>query len=598
DIPDPVDPPVVEVCLTVANQVEDNGALVFDLFLRTSDDNLGGDLFLADSKFVLDYDASVFNNPGLFNVEDPTLVNIQYGYVTLLPTIVTGTVFDDLFRESVFLGTTPSVNVGQNSLVIDFDAFDPINTTELELNVARIDDQTDTHRLGRFRMTGFQSPAFDPNLSWNIVGPSGDSTEVFSFNPEDFNPRKAALCLEVIPYEPIDTMPEITMVEACAVIANQVLSEDKTELFFDIFLNTTPDNPGGDLYLADSDFIISFNETVFDQPEFSKVEDPDLTTIQYGYVTLLPTVVTGTIIDDVFRASVYNSQSTAVSFTGEDLIVSYSGPTPTDIITLQNNIPRIDGDEFTHRFGRFKVTGLTDPTADFELEWNTTGILTTDIYSYNPDDFNAYQIDLCTAVEPFVDTSETDPQGSLEFEFITFEGWNVDLTYNQLEFTVRNEFDIFFYNVTRSDDGVDFSTIGNIQAQGVGADTALYEFQDLDPLRGVNYYRIEAVTFSGEVIFSWIIEIRLDNGVVVEIYPTPVVDDLTLNYFSESDQELTVDLIDVLGRIVLTGTYELGIGENEIEIDTRRLAAATYFIRMTEGNSTEFITEKIIVINP
>ncbi|MEO1438213.1 MAG: hypothetical protein AAFV80_21910, partial [Bacteroidota bacterium] len=400
EVMDP-DTALVKACIKLTNQEVMNDTLEFDIFMNTSPDNEEGDLFLADSDIVIDFEPTAFSSLIFEKVEDPTLDPLQYGYVTLLPTVVTGTIIDDIFRATVYNNTTTFI-LPTGDLGILYTTAGPANITALEQNVARIDGQEDVHRFGRFRLIGLIDPQlFPPNL--DFVSSGGINTDVFSYDEETLQAAPVDLCylVDTLAIEQ-DPMGPTEVVKACLTITNQYISNDS--LYFDIFMHTSDDNAGGDLYLADSDFIVDFNEGAFTNPTVGKVEDPSLVPIQYGYVTLLPTIVTGTILDDVFRSQVFNSTNTGFDPIGETVVISFFGASPNDLPTLESSVARIDDQEDTHRFGRFFITGVSDTTQVLNLTWAEGTLFETDVFSYFPGDLQAYPIDECF----LVDTLEQD----------------------------------------------------------------------------------------------------------------------------------------------------------------------------------------------
>ncbi|MEO1438478.1 MAG: hypothetical protein AAFV80_23265, partial [Bacteroidota bacterium] len=395
DDPTP-DPDTVKACLKVANQILVNDSLYFDVFMNTSADNTGGELYLADAALSLSFNDAAFTNPTFEKVEDPALTGFQYGYVTLLPSVVTGTVLDDLFRFQVYTSTNLNIAADNEHLLISYTAAPPANNNDLLNQVALINDQEDTHRLGRFLVTGASDPMNDFQLDWETTGTFPSS--MLHFDSLSLVTTPVELCFEVDTLQVIDVdPPTLDTVKACLTLTNQQLSNDS--LFFDVYMNTAPDNTAGDLLLGDAGLSISFNTAAFTNPDIFKVEDPALSTPQFGYVTLLPTVITNTVLDDFFKEAVFNTTTTSLSGDNAHFLIDYPGAAPTDNIGLLNDVPRVDGQEDTHRLGRFVVTGATDPAADFQLDWSMGGAFPTSMNHYDSTTLVAEMVNLCFNVD-------------------------------------------------------------------------------------------------------------------------------------------------------------------------------------------------------
>lgn len=86
------------------------------------------------------------------------------------------------------------------------------------------------------------------------------------------------------------------------------------------------------------------------------------------------------------------------------------------------------------------------------------------------------------------------------------------------------EADILYYEVQRSADGNNFSTIGSLAAVFNNNSRADYSFTDASPLSGLNFYRIRAVETGGKTVTSAIVKINsIGSGVSgLSVYPVPV----------------------------------------------------------------------------
>jgi hypothetical protein len=74
----------------------------------------------------------------------------------------------------------------------------------------------------------------------------------------------------------------------------------------------------------------------------------------------------------------------------------------------------------------------------------------------------------------------------------------------KLDWSTAFELSSASFNITRSADAVNFSTIGTIIATGTPSTAASYSFTDASPLTGTNFYRLELVNTSAQVQQSFI----------------------------------------------------------------------------------------------
>jgi len=70
-----------------------------------------------------------------------------------------------------------------------------------------------------------------------------------------------------------------------------------------------------------------------------------------------------------------------------------------------------------------------------------------------------------------------------------------------LKWTTVNEENVSHFDVQRSYDGTQYSTIGNVAARNSGS-RENYNYEDHDPLRGLAYYRIKSIDIDGKFSYS------------------------------------------------------------------------------------------------
>lgn len=85
-----------------------------------------------------------------------------------------------------------------------------------------------------------------------------------------------------------------------------------------------------------------------------------------------------------------------------------------------------------------------------------------------------------------------------------------------------------------------------------------------------------------------------DNS-IVSVFPNPATGDVvTVDYFSiQEDMNVSVQIVDILGRVASTTTAAVAGGENMIDLNVADLQAGFYFVVISNGKST--YTEKFIV---
>jgi hypothetical protein len=130
-----------------------------------------------------------------------------------------------------------------------------------------------------------------------------------------------------------------------------------------------------------------------------------------------------------------------------------------------------------------------------------------------------------------------------------------------------------------------WSVAGKMAAKGESAVLQRYSFVHENPVAGTNLYRLKMVDKDGTFAYSGIKHIRWDNLVSMELYPNPVVSTLMIRPAGGAVSE--VHLYNAFGERV---AFKYPAGQSQVmTIQTDRLPAGLYIIRVTHANGTEQI---------
>jgi hypothetical protein len=134
--------------------------------------------------------------------------------------------------------------------------------------------------------------------------------------------------------------------------------------------------------------------------------------------------------------------------------------------------------------------------------------------------------------------------------------------------------------IEHSTDGNKFDAIGELKGKENAQTRSSYVFTDNKPADGVNYYRLKDVSFSGNASYSKAIAVQFGKERSVSLAPNPTHGDLNLSIISESDESLEVQILDQLGRVVLTDARSVPQGENVLVLDLTLLRSGVYIVRV------------------
>lgn len=106
------------------------------------------------------------------------------------------------------------------------------------------------------------------------------------------------------------------------------------------------------------------------------------------------------------------------------------------------------------------------------------------------------------------------------------------------------------FDIQRSDDRMEFMTIGRMIAKGNSETKLNYNYLDISPVIGNNYYRLKLVDKDGSFENSRIISVANNaNSVSFEILGNPIVN-RELKFLLKGEKQQNVQLYDISGRTV------------------------------------------------
>ncbi len=186
------------------------------------------------------------------------------------------------------------------------------------------------------------------------------------------------------------------------------------------------------------------------------------------------------------------------------------------------------------------------------------------------------------------------PGGFLPVEWLYFNAENQGNA-NRLLWATASEENALSFDVERSKDGSNFEKIGTKTAAGNSSVTNYYEFMDNNPQNGFNYYRIKLINTDGTEEFT---EVKvLENKFSSDdfaVYPNPTTDIIHFNSTVDKAEDMKVEVLDILGRVVKTEIHKSVIGKNNVPLRIAELQAGAYSLRVTflqsnRTNSAKFV---------
>ncbi len=158
-----------------------------------------------------------------------------------------------------------------------------------------------------------------------------------------------------------------------------------------------------------------------------------------------------------------------------------------------------------------------------------------------------------------------------------------------VQWSNATEENVAYYNVERSANGREFSSIAQIDAKVNDGGKADYKFFDNSPLNDNNYYRIKAVETTGKAIYSLVVKLsNTINGSLISVYPNPVKNKIiSINLSNITKGEYTCKLFSATGQQVMISKINHAGGSSTQSINLpQNLSKGIYKLFITNGEKT------------
>ncbi len=216
---------------------------------------------------------------------------------------------------------------------------------------------------------------------------------------------------------------------------------------------------------------------------------------------------------------------------------------------------------------------------------NVTGLsnftdYTFDVYEYN----GKYMHNKFSAANS--NNNITLPVKLLSFNGITK---NSDVI---LKWVTVSEINNKGFEVERSFDAKIFKTIGFVKGAGNSNATINYNLLDAGVLNNspLVYYRLKQIDFDGTISYSQIIRISVngESKNSVAVFPNPFTNDFNISFVSNVEGNITYDILDIQGKVIVSKNEFVVQGSNTIVIDNcNNFNNGIYFVRFNINGETQ-----------
>ncbi len=162
-----------------------------------------------------------------------------------------------------------------------------------------------------------------------------------------------------------------------------------------------------------------------------------------------------------------------------------------------------------------------------------------------------------------------------------------------LEWQTSQEINNSYFEIQKSNDGINFIAIDKINASDVSSNLHFYSYTDKQPFFK-NYYRLKQVDIDGFFSYSKIIESDVNNEFNFTVYPNPATNNNFEIQLNSLQNNASLTLLNIQGKeiyskIITMNDENIVVG-NDIATN---LTPGIYFIIVTSDTKT--INKKLVI---
>jgi hypothetical protein len=174
---------------------------------------------------------------------------------------------------------------------------------------------------------------------------------------------------------------------------------------------------------------------------------------------------------------------------------------------------------------------------------------------------------------------------------VKFISYNVVKNGNdyQLMWSTAEEVNSYYYEVERSEQGVQWKTVARIQAAGNSSTTKSYSYTDRNVTLKSVHYRVKQADQDGRVTYTAIKTFH--NGSLMPVYITGDKSQLAIRFTAQVTGAVEVNIISMSGQVMIRKSY--AANSETLTLANSRSLRGQYLVQVLYNN-TESFTKQVI----
>ncbi|MDZ4846061.1 MAG: T9SS type A sorting domain-containing protein [Chitinophagales bacterium] len=169
----------------------------------------------------------------------------------------------------------------------------------------------------------------------------------------------------------------------------------------------------------------------------------------------------------------------------------------------------------------------------------------------------------------------------LPIELLYLEAHPVDNSYIQVNWATATEINNSGFEVQRSTDGINFTTIEWVPGAGNSSTRLPYGIPDRNVVPSqLYYYRLNQIDYDGSSELTYVVSAMItatSTFTISEFIPNPTENDSRIEVLTSDEKNINVTVYNTLGQIISKADQHLVPGTNRIDFDFNLLADGTYY---------------------
>jgi hypothetical protein len=164
-----------------------------------------------------------------------------------------------------------------------------------------------------------------------------------------------------------------------------------------------------------------------------------------------------------------------------------------------------------------------------------------------------------------------------------------------LSWKTLSEIDTKEFELERSTDGINFTTIATKAAAGNSSVETNYSYIDAGMQVTAYYYRLKLVDLDGSFKYSNIAIVRKAGSIKgVRTFPNPVISQMNLE-FSNAKGNYVISLYNQAGQEVVTQRAIINSTVQYVTVERNNLPAGMYILKVRSTESGVVYNEKVVL---